>query len=335
MPHSIGGGSHSGGLHSGSHSSSRSGGAGITRSHSTTYFPGARHYVYYKNSKPVHYYSDKKITPETIKKRKRTWNLVRILLIAFYALIYCSIFFTTIYINPHKLDEASVDDNQIWDYYEYISDSEEQEIMEQLEIFKEKTGIAVTIMTLEDANWYKYFATLETYAYDVYVTEMNDEKSFLLAYSEPFGDSQFVSWQWIGIQGDDTDSVLNSTSIKKFKKEMQKNITKDGFAKAVIETFKYYNDIVMDTSFDMVLFFAITLGLGLHFGIFFLVAYMMLGSYIKIDSQSIELADPKFSYVEDVCKYCNGVYIHGIHTSCPHCGGNVEPLDRPIIIEKG
>lgn len=326
MPHSSGGGSHGGGSHGGSHSSSRGGSSGVNRSHSTKYFPGARHYVYYKNSKPVHYYSDQKITPEYIKKKKRTWVIARILLIAFYSLIYFSVFFTAIYIKPHKLSDACIDSNQIWDDYDAIPSSDEQAIMEQLNIFREKTGISVTIMSVFDSNWKSNYTTLEKYAYDVYVTRLRDEKNWLIVYSEPEEYSAFVDWKWEGMQGNDTDPVLNDSSVSKFTAEMHKNISKDGFSKAVIETFKYYNDIVMDSSFNKVLFLAVTLGLGLHCGLFFFIAYMILGSHIKIDEKSIELADPQLTYVEDTCQYCSGVYIHGIHISCPHCGGNIKPL---------
>ena len=64
MPHSLGGGSHSGG--SSSSSFSRSGGShlgGSTHTVSRTYFAGARRYAYYDDSHQINYvYSDTDIT---------------------------------------------------------------------------------------------------------------------------------------------------------------------------------------------------------------------------------------------------------------------------------
>ena len=86
MPHSSGGGSHSGGSHSGgsSHSSSSRGGSGSSgpnRSYSRTYFNGARHYVYYKNKRPIQYYSEENITPEFVEQKKRVWKTIKIVFI--------------------------------------------------------------------------------------------------------------------------------------------------------------------------------------------------------------------------------------------------------------
>ena len=30
--------------------------------------------------------------------------------------------------------------------------------------------------------------------------------------------------------------------------------------------------------------------------------------------------------LEDTCAYCGGVYIHGVHLECPHCGAAITPM---------
>ena len=78
MPHSSGGGSHSGGSHGGSHHSSHShGGSGRSSRHvRSTYFPDARRYVYYDHHRPVYVYADYDIT----EKR----SPLRFLMLLFY-----------------------------------------------------------------------------------------------------------------------------------------------------------------------------------------------------------------------------------------------------------
>lgn len=336
MPHSSGGGSHGGGHHGGSHHSSSSGRGGSSsknRRRSSTYFNGARHYVYYKKKKPVHYYSDIEITKEYIQKRKRRWRIIQILWACFYLLFYTGIFLTVIYTKPHKLSQTCVDPNQIIDTDAIISDSDEQQIMTQLEEFRDLTGISVTILTVHDEDWNHNYSSLENYAYDAYVTNLNDEKNWLIVYSEPEKYTDYNDWKWEGMQGDDTDPILTDSSTEKFNSVMHKNISRDGFAKAVVESFDYYNDIVMKTSFDKMGFVISILIVGVHASIFYLVFWIFFGSPIKIDEKSIELADPQYTYLEDSCEYCDGLYIHGIHTSCPHCGAVLKPMDRPVIVK--
>lgn len=330
MPHSSGGGSHGGGSHGGSHSSGGHGGSGsgsASRRHSSTYFNGARHYVYYKNKKPVHFYSDVEITPEYIKKRKRTWKLIRIVLAVFYMFMFLVSGLTASLSMPHKLTWECVDPIRIVDNNSMISASEEAALMEQLQEFRDKTGISVTILTVHDDEWEDNFYTLENYAFDYYVSNMSDEANWLIVYSEPESYTGFNDWKWEGMQGDDTDGVLTDSSTDKFNAEMQKNITKDGFPKAVAETFDYFNDIVMKTSINFPFLIISFFAMALHASIFFFVTWLVFGNNIKIDEKAIELENPQYRYVEDTCAYCGGMYIHGIHTSCPHCGAPVQPLN--------
>lgn len=331
MPHSSGGGSHGGGSHGGHHSSS--GGSGSNRSRSNTYFNGAKRYVYYKNKKPVYYYSDIEITPEYIKKRKKQWNLANFGLIAFYSIFYISMFFSAVYVVPHKLSSECTDPNVIIDTTDIISDSEEKQMMAQLDEFRNTTGISVTILTVNDEEWFDNYYTLENYAYDYYLATLSDEKNWLIVYSEPESYTDFNDWKWEGMQGDDTDPILTEPSTKKFTNEMHKNISKYGFANAVTVTFDYYNDIVMKPTFDIVTLIIATLVICLHGGIFFLVFWLVFGSQIKIDEKSIKLADPQATYIEDKCSYCDGLFLHGIHTSCPHCGAALN-LYNPLFDEE-
>ncbi|MCR5100195.1 MAG: hypothetical protein K6B41_02425, partial [Butyrivibrio sp.] len=41
----------------------------------------------------------------------------------------------------------------------------------------------------------------------------------------------------------------------------------------------------------------------------------------KAQSKGIKVEESDF---EDTCEYCGGIYIHGKHDSCPHCGAPIK-----------
>ena len=42
---------------------------------------------------------------------------------------------------------------------------------------------------------------------------------------------------------------------------------------------------------------------------------------------SLKYSQDKGKVLEDTCEYCGGVYVHGIHLRCPHCGAAVKPAE--------
>ena len=332
MPHSSGGGSHSGGSHSGHSSSS---GGSVNRSHSTRYFPGARHYVYYHNKKPVHFYSDKQITQEYIKSRKKTWNIVRGIILGLFVLLLIAGIGST-FSNPKKIKMDYKDTRiTITDTANIISNAQEKKIYPVLQEFQDKTGITPVILTIYNEDWTNYYNSLENFAYDYYVNNYKDEKHWLIVYAEPdeLQPNEFNNWYWEGMQGDYTDPILTSNKTNSFTKAMHKNILTDGFGEAIYMTFTDFNKTVMTRETNWTLIILLPFMLSLWFGPIYLILWAIIGKDIKFEEQAIELANPTYSYIEDTCQYCGGLYIHGIHISCPHCGGQIQPMDRPIIIQ--
>lgn len=66
---------------------------------------------------------------------------------------------------------------------------------------------------------------------------------------------------------------------------------------------------------------------------YFIFVYALFGANLKTDSIAFELPDAEKRYLEDICQYCGGMFIHGIHISCPHCGGTLPPAEGLVYIE--
>lgn len=340
MPHSSGGGSHSGGSHSGggSHSSSSSGGSGSSgpnRSYSRTYFNGARHYVYYKNKKPIQYYSEENITLEFVAQKKRVWKTTKIVFLCIYIALYLFLVLGGDGIHfPHKIKiKSDRTASVIVDNTDVISGKDEDELMITLEEFYNKTGIPVMVYTTTDDEWNDDFTSLENFAYDKYITTFHsDESCWLIVYSEPDAKPNgFVDWKWEGMQGDNTDPVLTVTLTDKFTKTVQKQITNYGIGKALNIGFKNLNNNVTKITVNPVMLIGYSIGTAYIVGWFFIFAWLICGRPIKRYESSIKLEYPNL-YKEDTCTYCGGMYIHGIHISCPHCGGALQPLDEKVYI---
>ena len=58
----------------------------------------------------------------------------------------------------------------------------------------------------------------------------------------------------------------------------------------------------------------------------FLHAFLMVGFNFKEKKYSTAKKCPN-DLQEEICEYCNGVYVVGTCTSCPHCGAPVKIHD--------
>lgn len=212
MPHSSGGGSHSGGSHSGSgfSSSSSSSGGSSAKHIKHTSFPGARRYVYYENYRPVYVYAD-----YDIRKGTASGKFFSILGSA-VSLLFGIMLLAMCYDKPQKMDTSPSYSCEIVDCAGVIDDADM--VQSAIDDFYDETGIPVEVMTVNNEDWQGSYLKLEDFAYDMYVTEFDDEEHWLVVYSEPTSpDPDFNDWYWEGMQGDDTDNIITVDVADDFK----------------------------------------------------------------------------------------------------------------------
>ena len=220
MPHSSGGGSHSGGSHSGSgfSSSSSSSGGSSAKHIKHTSFPGARRYVYYENYHPVYVYADYDIRKGTASGK--VWSIIG----SAVSLLFGIMLIALCYDKPQKMDTSPSYHCEIKDTAGVIDDMDK--VQNAIVDFYDETGIPVEIMTVNNEDWQGSYSKLEEFAYDMYVTEFDDEEHWLVVYSEPASpDPDFNDWYWEGMQGDDTDNIITVDVADDFKDLMQKYLT--------------------------------------------------------------------------------------------------------------
>lgn len=220
MPHSSGGGSHSGGSHSGSgfSSSSSSSGGSSAKHIKNTSFPGARRYVYYENYRPVYIYADYDIRKGTASGK--VWSIIG----SAVSLLFGIMLIALCYDKPQKMDTSPSYHCEIKDTAGVIDDMDK--VQDAIVDFYDVTGIPVEIMTVNNEDWQGGYSELEYFAYDMYVTEFDDEEHWLVVYSEPASpDPDFNDWYWEGMQGDDTDNIITVDVADDFKDLMQKYLT--------------------------------------------------------------------------------------------------------------
>ena len=244
MPHSSGGGSHFGGSHGGSRGGSYGGsrgGFGQPCRISKSYFTGATRFRYYR-----YYYFGRAIRRERYvyadedlrKQWQPTQLLSGILLLPFFALIVYVLWspvrdlFRDL--SPHVMlkDEAHLF-------------REDAGLTEALEAFYEKSGIPAAVITVHNEDWQypheEYSNQLSKYAYQRYTQEFDDEMHWLIVYSEPQEpDPERVDWYWEGMQGNNTDSILNERLTNRFRYVMQEaRLRQENNAEgAIVEAFR-------------------------------------------------------------------------------------------------
>lgn len=186
MPHSSGGGSHSGGSHSGSgfSSSSSSSGGSSAKHIKHTSFPGARRYVYYENYHPVYVYADYDIRKGTASGK--VWSIIG----SAVSLLFGIMLIALCYDKPQKMDTSPSYHCEIKDTAGVIDDMDK--VQNAIVDFYDETGIPVEIMTVNNEDWQGSYSKLEEFAYDMYVTEFDDEEHWLVAFYNRTGISPAV-----------------------------------------------------------------------------------------------------------------------------------------------
>ena len=322
MPHSSGGGSHGGGSHSGSgfSSSSSSSGGSSAKHIKHTSFPGARRYVYYENYRPVYVYADYDIRKETASGK--VWSIIGSainLLFGIMLLAMCDD-------KPQKMDTSPSYSCEIVDYAGVIDDTDM--VQSAIDDFYDETGIPVEVMTVNNEDWQGSYSKLEGFAYDMYLSEFDDEEHWLIVYSEPIlPDEDFNDWYWQGMQGDDTDYILTADKTDDFNDLMQKYLTANSrhtVSTAIAAAFDETTPDIMEGQIEWIFVFwgSLLSGIGVY------EIYKTLTTNKKVFRSAVKC--PKNSK-EDTCEYCGNVYVIGTCNECPHCGA---PL-RPHNVETG
>ena len=332
MPHSSGGGSHSGGSHGGSHhssyhsSSSHSSGSGSSSTPrvSKEYFSGAHRYVYYQGHRPVYYYSKKPVDASNWRHTVIFSSVFLVIWILFCLWVYSDDLFP-----PKKLPMNYKDTSLVVsDQASLLSDEEKEDLYAVFREFQNTTGITPAFLTVNNEDWEKNYYYLDDYAYDAYVNAFDDESHWLIVYSEPKNlDPSFLNWYWEGMQGDDTDHIITTEKANQLTASVQKYLTRKSYTvgNAVAQSFRDILPGIMrlqvngDTVFAF-LFMTIPAGI--------MVYRIIAAVRSKNRSKAVRCESDQGQVLEDKCDYCGGIYVHGLHESCPHCGAPIPKAEE-------
>lgn len=324
MPHSSGGGSHSGGGHSsGGHSHSSGGGSHSGGGHSgsavrirSSYFKGAARYACYTNGSASVVYADEKEMEEASRPR---WGL-SLFYIPFVVAIAFMFFSSFAFVS--KLDHTQFSPGNIDRIGIFNDSSEMEELVSAERAFFEKTGISICVLGISNDEWQKYYNSLENFAYDYYVTHYGDEAHWIIVYSKAYKDG-FTDWYYEGMQGDDTDAILDRSYLEKFNSGMMKALTScDGENEGLAIT-SVIKDSMTDLPVGRVRVEWGTFGVTVFMALFIAFhSYVMVFAgtgtyrhYKKIKDDDTELCN---------CEYCGGAYFIGTVLKCPHCGAPLK-----------
>ncbi|HOO78991.1 MAG TPA: hypothetical protein PLQ04_01250 [Lachnospiraceae bacterium] len=220
MPHSSGGGSHSGGSHGGSHG--RSGGSSGPRI-SRKYYSGARRFRYH-DGKGIEHYIYCSQYPQKMGVGSFIFSLL--FLLPFFGCGFAIIGSLFAMFSPPKplTPHYTVPESYIDDQIDVINNDEALE--NTMDRFRELTGICPYVATVYDSDWNEQYSSLEEYAYDYYVDRFSDEDHFVIVYSEPENAEEldYVDWSWEGMQGDNTDDIITVDHFEEFNTTLQNNI---------------------------------------------------------------------------------------------------------------
>lgn len=326
MPHSFGGGSSHGGSHHSSFSSSSSSSYhSAPKTHiRSSYFPGSRVYVRYVNRRPTYMYSDGDINSSGV-------NWIAVVVLIVMVLFGALALFGSVN-KPTKLTWDDVDSTEvdIVDNAGIIDDK--TSLRKCLEDFRDYTGVIPSILTVSNSDWMSSYPDLEQYAYNMYVYQYSDEKHWLIVYSEDSNSyDMFGDWYWEGMQGDDTDGIITESVANAFTDTLHNNfLASNRYTKtqAIVDAFNSIREPAMSMHIDsetavssiiIVLVCSVVCAATIIQGVARKVKY---GGYEWV--RNVQMA-PNNLPVEDVCKYCDGIYVVGTVLNCPHCGASLPP----------
>lgn len=236
---------------------------------------------------------------------------------------------------PHKINNSGVSSKEIVINDQINVIDNEDELRNTLIEFRDKTGIIPAVITVDISDWKNEGYDMEQYAYNTYVYNWSDESHWLILYSEgPESDGTFGTWEWEGMQGDDTDKVLTSSIADDFTEGLHNMFIARGTYTTGEAIDKAFSDLSMHIMDNRINYFGIVVRvLGMVISV--IVAFCAWKSQkkkVEKYKDFKEVNNPTMSAnhipIEDTCDYCDGVYVVGTVISCPHCGAAIPAHDQ-------
>lgn len=337
MPHSGGGGSHSGGG-GGGHSG---GGGGSSVRVSSQPFSGSHTYVVYdkSGSSRLVYTNTRNYHAEVTKGSCISSVILFALFFALPGVIALIIGLVSAISSFHiglsktKYPSTLDDTVYIFDNFDYISDSEEQALIDSLTEFRDNTGVIPAVEFTNDSYWQSNYTDMENFAYNEYVNAFADEYHLLIVYSYGYEDSNtgFNEFHWHTMWGDDLGKTIRTKDENFLANELQKEFSiangKD-VPQAVINSMDSLYTHLTGTliHFDEKLATGLSTSFwGLIFGgAGILTIFSGISNYKKSKMKG-EITYKIHGEPEiKTCKYCSCTYYAGTVGTCIHCGAPLE-----------
>ncbi len=206
---------------------------------------------------------------------------------------------------------------------------DEKALKKSMKEFYETTGIVPAVITVENSEWKADYSNMEQYAYDQYVNRFHSAEVYvLIVYSSETKDDGFDDWHYEIMLGDDTEHIFTDKRTREFNEALNKRFlerSKYSVDDAIAKTLDEYRPKVMKTSFDPVsiIIWVIVFFVFAACGVPFLIVGLK-PEKIPEEYKTAQPCDLTVVY-QEACNYCGGVYIIGMHTSCPYCGAAITP----------
>lgn len=341
MPHSGGGGSHSGGSSYSGGSSGGSGGSAKSYRHSSTPFTGGRAFVVYRGaSEPKVVYTDEPNYSEETTKAQYIRSVVFAVLAGIPGIVMIvlglGLMFSSFSFGYKKTIVPDHVDQSIFiqDDYGYLTDRELDHLDQSLTAFRDHTGIIPAIEFTEDAAWEQDYDDMESFAYNEYICNFDDEYHVLITYGYGAENTQtgFNEFHYHTMWGDD----LGKTAKKRDEDELidliQKHLARAngdhvGEAMALVfdDYLQYYEKkgFTVDTE-DLSCGFAEFFLGALLIAAFVGSAFVVRSNYLKAEKEGIRTYKISGKPKMLKCDYCGCTYYAGTIGTCPHCGAPLK-----------
>lgn len=225
---------------------------------------------------------------------------------------------------PKKTDDTVI----VYDDFDYLSDSEENELLAVLGDFRDKTGVIPSVELTNDDYLSQNYGNMENFAFVEYVTHFKDEYHLLIVYSYGHTDEEtgFNEFCWHVMWGDDLgktitysdEEFLGDTLQKEFESANGQNVSA-----AIVDSLNILYDRLINKTVNvggyfMAAFGAIIVSMGIWGAICEVKAYMKSKEMGEV-TYLIE-GDP----IKKTCKHCGCMYYEGTINLCLQCGTPVN-----------
>lgn len=341
MPHSGGGGSHSGGSSYSGGSSGGSGGSAKSYRHSSTPFKGGRAFVIYNRmNEPKVVYTDEPNYHEETTKGQYIRSVVFAIIAGIPGIVIMLLGLVTMFsafsigykktVVPEYVDQSIF----IQDDYGHLTDAELDRLDQSLSAFRDHTGIIPAVEFTNDAAWELDYDDMESFAYNEYICNFDDEYHVLITYG--YGaenpETGFNEFHYHTMWGDDLGKTAKKKDEDQLIDLLQKNLARangDNVGDAMATTFDDYLAYYEAKGFTVDME-----NLGGGFAEFFfglIVVGAFIGTAIAVRANYLEgqkkgirtyKIDGKPKMLK--CDYCGCTYYAGTIGTCPHCGAPLK-----------